>query len=52
MWGECEVRDGRQRAQSSLSRNLAEKGNKAGGREREGEGDERERLCSLVFRRQ
>ena len=39
------MRDGRQRTQSPLSRNLAEKGNKARGRVCEQEGGERECLC-------
>ena len=46
-WGERELRDGRQRAQSPLSRNLAAKGNKARGQQREGEGG-RANVCVCV----
>lgn len=50
--GEHEVRSGRQRGQSPLSRNLAGERSKARGRALKGEVGRRERLCLFVFRRQ
>ena len=52
MAGEHEVRSGRQRGQSPLSRNLAGEGNKVRGTELKGEVGRREFFCLFLFRRQ
>lgn len=51
MAGEHEVGKGGRRGQSPLSRNLAGEGNKARGKELEGEVGKRECFCLFVFRR-